>query len=202
MVLESLWWAPTAETVAWGSGSAPAPHHDSDPGQPTIDLIGVQDSPTSLLRQTPAGKQPAMSRPLRARAREVTASPRSLASTFASPAPVQASNEPPAVPASTAPSVVRTRQSTLSLDTRVTSPSSYKLSPSDPPRNILISQPPRLVGQPRACSRRHECWDGATWRGAPSPLGRWSPPAERQRVPLRWSARGPPGCRRRRDRSA
>src|SRR5216683_7719779 len=125
MVLESLWWAPTAETVAWGSGSAPAPHHDSDPGQPTIDLIGVQDSPTALLRQAPAGKQPAMSRPLRARAREVTAVPRSFASTVASPAPDHPSTSPSVVPARAAPSVVRTRQSTPCADPCVTSPSSY-----------------------------------------------------------------------------
>src|SRR6266511_2313971 len=101
MVLESLWWVPTAETAApWEprSASPSAALHASDPGQPASVLIGVQDSPTSLLRQAPAGRQPAISRPLRASARDVTASPRSLASTRVSPTPGHARTEPPAVP--------------------------------------------------------------------------------------------------------
>src|SRR3989442_5603580 len=115
MVLESLWWVPTAVPAASDTGRAAAPSppvHDSAPGDPASVLIGVHDSPTSLLRQAPTGRQPAISRPLRASAREVTASPRSLASTRVSPTPGHARTEPPPVPTSTPPPAVRTRQST------------------------------------------------------------------------------------------
>src|SRR5205085_9669530 len=113
MVLESLWWVPTAVTAAADTGRAAAPSppvHDSAPGEPARVRIGVHDSPTSLLRQAPTGRQPAISRPLRASAREVTASPRSFARTLASPTPDHASHWPPNVPARTTTSSDRARQ--------------------------------------------------------------------------------------------
>src|SRR5258708_2260017 len=136
MVFASLWWVPTAVTAASALGRLPAPSpptHESAPGHPASVLIGVQVTPMSLLRQAPAGRQPAMSRPLRAGAREVTASPRSLASTLASPAPDHPSTSPSVVPARAEPSFARTRQSTPCADACVTSPSSYRLNPLAPP---------------------------------------------------------------------
>src|SRR3979411_9056 len=141
MVLESLWCAPTAVTAAAvGRERAPSPPtHDSDPGEPVRGFVGVHDRPTPLRHRAPTGRQPAMSRPLRARAREVTASPRSFARILASPRPDQATTWPSAVPPRTPPSAVRTRQSTPWPNACVTSPSSYRLNPLEPPRNILIS---------------------------------------------------------------
>src|SRR6266511_2471959 len=174
MVLESLWWVPTAETAApWEprSASPSAALHASDPGQPASVLIGVQ------------------------------ASPRSLASTRVSPTPGHARTEPPAVPTSTPPSAVRTRQSTLWLARRVTSPSSKRLKPSDPPRNNLISQPPRLGVPPRACPRRSGRWGGAPGRGSTDPPGHSSPRGAPRREAQPACAREPPECHLRRDRS-
>src|SRR5882672_7384767 len=198
MVLESLWWVPTAVTAAADTGweAAPSPPvHDSAPGEPARVLIGAHDSPASLLRQAPTGRQPAISRPLRARASEVTASPRSFARTVAPPAPDHASTCPSAVPARTPPSTVRTRQSTRWVDACVTSPSSYRLNPFEPPRNILISPPPLLAVPPPTSPLRHGPLNGALGQGSPCPRGRWSPPTERRSVPPRLSGRGPRGCR-------
>src|SRR5467141_2292808 len=182
MVLESLWLVPTAVTAAAAVGREPAPSpavHESAPGEPARLRIGLHDSPASLLRQAPTGRQPARSRPLRARASEVTASPRSFARTVAPPAPDHASTCPSAVPARTPPSTVRTRQSTRWVDACVTSPSSYRLNPFEPPRNILISQPPQLAVPPPTCPRRHGPLDGELGRGSPCPPVRLCPPTAR-----------------------
>src|SRR5260370_14670854 len=205
MVLESLWWVPTAVTAAADTGRAAAPSppvHDSAPGELARVLIGVHDSPTSLLRQAPTGRQPAISRPLRASAREVTASPRSFARTLASPTPDHASTWPPTVPARTPPSAVRTRQSTPWPDACVTSPSSYRLNPFEPPRNILISQPPQLALPPPPCPPRHRPLDGELGRGSPCPPVRSGPPTARRSGPPLASGRGPRGSHRPRGRSA
>src|SRR5947208_13946883 len=145
MVLESLWWVPTAVTAGAcvGREAAPSPPvHDSAPGEPARVLIGVHDSPTSLLRQAPTGRQPASSRPLRASAREVTASPRRFARTRASRTPDHATPWPSAVPARTPPAAVRTRQSTPCPAACGTWPSAYSLKAFEPPRTIPLPHPP------------------------------------------------------------